>query len=89
MKKLVILTGVFLSAAVFVNIPDAMSGNNAEALFKSKCGECHSIDIPLSERKTKDGWKDIVQRMRSNGAQLTDKEAEAIIAYLSKERGLK
>jgi cytochrome c2 len=89
MKKLMILTGMFLSAAVFVNIPDALSDSNAEAIFKAKCSECHSIDIPLSERKDKNGWKEIIQRMRGNGAQLTDKEAEIIIDYLSKKRGLK
>jgi mono/diheme cytochrome c family protein len=59
-----------------------------KALFEQKCNVCHSIDRPMSKRKTPQEWKDTVMRMKNvNGAQLTDQETKEINDYLAKNFG--
>jgi cytochrome c5 len=61
-----------------------------KALFEQKCGICHDLDRPLSQRKDKNGWTATVTRMRNvNGCPITEKEAGEIIQYLSTVRGAK
>lgn len=84
MQKLIISIGLCLTALLYLNTLSSQAQGGAEDLFKSKCGACHSIDIPLSEKHDEKGWQAIVNLMRSYGAKLTDKEAESIVNYLSK-----
>jgi mono/diheme cytochrome c family protein len=68
---------------------EAQNGKSPKELFEATCSQCHSLDVPRGERLTKDGWTDIVARMRSNGCQITDAEAAIIRDYLAKEYGKK
>lgn len=47
------------------------------------CSGCHSPEIAARQRLTADGWKEVVETMASRGAQATDAELDAIVAYLS------
>ena len=65
---------------------------DVQALFESKCSDCHSINRPKSKRKTRSEWEITVKRMQDvNGARekagLTDEEAEKIIDYLAETYG--
>lgn len=69
--------------------PQLKAAEDPAALFRLTCDQCHSVEIPLSERRDRKGWKYTVDNMRNYGAQLTDQQAETIIDYLTRERGLK
>ena len=65
--------------------PPMIDTKEAKALFEIKCSLCHSLDRPTSKKMSYDGWLSTVHRMKSNGAPLTDEEAEIIAAYLAIE----
>jgi mono/diheme cytochrome c family protein len=61
---------------------------DAKALFESKCSTCHSINRPMSKKKTEEKWTKTVARMRKWwGCVLTDEEAKIIVDYLFKNYG--
>jgi len=61
---------------------------NAKLLFESKCGTCHSVEKPKSQRKTKGEWETTVMRMKNvNMAPISSKEAKDIIDYLATRYG--
>ena len=60
---------------------------DAKALFEQKCSTCHGADRATSKKKTAEEWGKLVERMRGNGAQLSDDEAKAIVGYLAKAHG--
>ena len=61
--------------------------SRAEKLFEAKCKLCHSIDRPKNTKKTYEGWKSTVTRMRSYAPVITDEQAELIIDYLAHHYG--
>ncbi len=62
--------------------------SSENALFQQKCSLCHSIERPTSKRKSENGWRETVMRMKNvNGCPLSEEEAERIIRYLSDTRG--
>ncbi len=64
------------------------SGSEAVKLFERKCNLCHSVEKPKSKRKSMEGWRTTVMRMKNkNGCPLTDEEADVIINYLSEAYG--
>ena len=78
---------LFLAGGVLVT-PHNSEGVDAKALFESKCNLCHNIERPKSKKKSFDGWKTTVMRMKNvNGCPLTDEEAEIIIKYLVENYG--
>lgn len=58
-------------------------------LFEESCARCHSLEIPLSKRKSEAGWRKTVWVMRQRGAQLTDEESEGIVRYLARVRAVR
>ena len=50
------------------------------------CGGCHSLDLVVSQRSSRNGWRAVIQTMqRSHGMAATTRETEARIAgYLAK-----
>ncbi|RAK60566.1 hypothetical protein DJ021_12500 [Phenylobacterium hankyongense] len=53
-----------------------------EAVLKRSCQACHDLGVITQSSHTADEWPAILQRMRSNGANVTDAELKAIQAYL-------
>jgi len=89
MKKtaMYLLTVMFLVASITA-VKSAEEAVDAKTLFEKKCSLCHSIDRPKSKKKTADGWKRTVTKMKNvNGAPVTDEEAEMIIKYLTENYG--
>jgi cytochrome c5 len=93
MKKVIIVilasSAVVLSGAWYQALSSGKGGEmDAQKLFESKCGLCHTLEKSTSEKKTKAGWEAIVMRMKNaNGAPVSDREAKAIIEYLSEKYG--
>jgi hypothetical protein len=67
-----------------LQLPD----DKAKELIEEKCGLCHTSDYATGTTNTAGEWRETVMRMKDdNGADLTEKEAEAIIGYLSRHHG--
>lgn len=61
----------------------------SKALVERACQACHDLGTVTQARHTPAQWPGVVQRMRGNGADLTDVEAKQIQAYLAKTYGTK
>jgi YVTN family beta-propeller protein len=58
--------------------------DDREQLFLNTCAQCHDIGrIIRNNTSSEEGWREIVVRMRGNGAEMTDEELEEITAYLT------
>ena len=87
MKKTLLLFVLVLmvSLPVFVQ---AVSDDEAKALFEEKCNICHSATNATDLRETPDGWREIVLRMKDdNGCDLSNAQVETILGYLNKNYG--
>ncbi len=90
MKNTVLGVSTLLAALLLVSPKPVLAGDeeNAKLVFERKCGTCHSIAKPKSEKKTKGEWEKTVMRMKNvNMAPLSNEEAKTIIEYLAKNYG--
>lgn len=72
--------------------PAAAPGNadaEGKALVNGVCGSCHAADLTTAKQATRAEWKDIVDRMKSYGAVLTDAQVVTLLDYLEKNHGPK
>jgi competence protein ComEA len=51
------------------------------------CLDCHDQDTITADNRTREAWKKTIAKMVDRGAEGTDEQFEAIIAYLSKNFG--
>jgi hypothetical protein len=70
-RLITLVAVVFYLTTVWCSAADK-AANDGKILFENNCGE-----------KTKEEWKTTVFRMKQNGADITDDEANIIINYLS------
>ena len=68
-----------LALAAQAELPD---GPGRDAV-KKVCGNCHEIDTVIGSRRTKMGWQQITDDMISRGAEGSDEEMAAVVAYLA------
>lgn len=47
------------------------------------CSQCHDPELAADQQFDKAGWKDLVDKMASKGANATDAEFDEIVTYLS------
>jgi mono/diheme cytochrome c family protein len=89
---LVLLAGALLASCGPASAPatsaPTSSGNtgnpaDGQTLMQQRCSVCHSVSLNKSDHKTADQWKTTVDRMISNGAQLTSQEEQTLIDYLA------
>jgi len=74
-------------ASVAPSAPVELPSGGAKALMEKTCGTCHSLDVVTSQRRNATEWNAIVQNMIARGAQASDPEANAIVAYLANTFG--
>lgn len=68
--------------------PLVLPPGDAKALVERTCGTiCHSVEVVTSQRMNEEGWNAIVQNMVARGAQVSDADMKAIVAYLVKTLG--
>jgi cytochrome c5 len=72
------------TAAASAAPPAELSG---EELLQARCTGCHTLDRVQAAGKTEAEWEATVERMRGNGAQLTDGEAQILVQYLAETYG--
>ena len=54
----------------------------AKAVFERICSGCHGLDRPLGKTFDQAGWEALVQRMKGNGAVVSEAERAQIVSYL-------
>lgn len=64
--------------------PGEATGLDGEAILQEKCADvCHSLERVDAQELDAVGWEQVIERMRGNGADLTDDEATALAEYLA------
>jgi len=79
----VLLAGVLAAAS-----PPQEAGRSTvepgKAIVNRACQSCHDLGTVTDARHTAGEWPGVVERMRANGAELTDDEARQVRGYLIK-----
>ena len=74
---------IFLLASLVQELPNGPG--KAEVL--KICLDCHDQDTVTVDNRTKEAWKKTIAKMVDRGAEGTDEQFDAIIAYLAKNFG--
>ena len=83
-----LISTVIIGSSYGIVLAGGAKASDPAKLYEKKCSICHVIERSNSKKKSKKGWERTVMRMKnSNGAPITDKEAEIIIDYLSEKHG--
>jgi quinoprotein glucose dehydrogenase len=56
--------------------------------FVSMCAGCHGLSTAVAVRRSSDGWRDLIQEMRSRGAPGDDAKAQRVHDYLTQNFGV-
>ena len=65
----------------------SLSNDAGKALFEKTCITCHDATQATNMKRTKAEWERVVDDMVAKGANGTDQEMAAIVAYLTKNYG--
>ena len=65
------------------NLPDGPG----KEVFAKICSGCHELDLATGQKKTKDQWKETVDRMVGYGAEITKEQTDQIVNYLAANFG--
>lgn len=65
-----------------IEAPESDDGEGAQ-LVNGKCSRCHNLDRVENAKKSRPEWDTTVDRMISNGLQVTAGEKAAIVDYLA------
>jgi mono/diheme cytochrome c family protein len=80
-----LIVALFTTAAAFAagqtpTLPDG----EGKALVQGACVNCHGLDLVTGKTATKDEWSSLVDRMKSYGTNIDDKQTATVIDYLAK-----
>ena len=84
----------WLFVALFTTAVALAGGQNAneadaagKALVNGMCASCHGADLTTAKTATRMEWQDVVDRMKSYGAALDEKQTTTLLDYLEKNHG--
>src|SRR5215467_14778153 len=77
-------TLVLAVAALGAQQSKSTDDEKGKALVESKCTLCHGLDEVRVANLDRPGWKELVESMRTKGADLKDDEVTLIVNYLVK-----
>jgi competence protein ComEA len=82
----------FALAALSVAVPSSakaaeLPDGPGKAVTVRLCGKCHSAEKAATLRQDEDGWTDTIAKMVKMGAQGSDDEFAAVLAYLTTNFG--
>ncbi len=80
-----IAASVFLFVMECACSPGGTGDMSARKLINNKCSICHSTTRIFAEKRSRQEWDAIVDRMIRHGAKLDGAEEEAVKGYLLKE----
>jgi cytochrome c5 len=80
-----LIVALFTTAAAFAagqtpTLPDG----DGKAIVTAACGGCHGLDLITGKTGTRAEWASIVDRMKTYGATLDDKQTPTVTDYLAK-----
>lgn len=75
-----LLPFAFLAFAQAQELPD---GSGKEVTNRI-CGACHQAGVVVKYRNAKEDWESVVEDMRGRGADGSDEDFKAILAYLAR-----
>jgi len=79
LRTAVILFASPLSLAAQAELPEGAGRDTVKKI----CGNCHEIESVISSRHTKIGWQQVTDDMISRGADGSESEMAAVVAYLT------
>jgi len=79
-KMRVLWSSVFLGASL-------LYAENGKDTFQQVCSKCHPAEQAIAKRHSKAGWEHTIDDMIVKGAEATDAQFDAIIAYLAQNYG--
>jgi mono/diheme cytochrome c family protein len=83
MSRIAFSAAVFLAVALPAAAQELPPGDAAE-IVAGTCQQCHGLDQVTTSRHDAAGWDQIVSRMISNGAPLTEDQRQQVVDYLAK-----
>jgi hypothetical protein len=60
---------------------------DGKAVMLDVCTRCHDLQRVRRERRTPEGWLEILDAMLNEGAPLTDKDLPVLLRYLARNFG--
>lgn len=89
MKNLTIYTFAIIFILIFNQNIHGFNEKEAKKVFESRCSICHPLDWALERKKTRDGWKETIMRMKKKtaGNVISDEDVSIITEYLYNIRG--
>lgn len=84
-KKIIFVLLIFLCSTLIYGQEEPETD---KTLFEQRCSLCHTINRPISKKKTPKEWQNTVERMRlKNNVCMTEAEAAKIVAYMNVNHG--
>jgi cytochrome c5 len=65
----------------------ALPAGEGRDIAATACSQCHALNVITSMREGSTGWRRHVTNMVTRGAQLTPREADTVVAYLTTNFG--
>ena len=85
-----LFVALFTTAAALAGGQNASDADAAgKALVNGICSSCHGADLTTAKQATRKEWQDVVDRMKSYGAALDEKQTTTLLDYLEKNQGPK
>jgi cytochrome c5 len=83
------LTALCLAVAtpVHAQVATALPEGDGREVIATACSQCHALSVIMAGRDGPVGWKRHVYNMVLRGAQLSPREADTVIAYLTTHFG--
>jgi cytochrome c5 len=83
------LCGAVLAIVVAVpaHAQGALPPGEGRDMVAVACSQCHALNVIMSMREGQPGWRRHVTNMVTRGAQLTAREADTVITYLTASFG--
>jgi competence protein ComEA len=69
-----------LAGGVWAQLPDGAGKEETQRV----CKGCHELERSVSPRQDRDGWQQTMDKMVALGAEVTEKDYNAILDYLAK-----
>lgn len=69
---------------LIVSLSQDLPDGAGKDLVLKLCQDCHDLGMVTMDNRTREGWQKTVAKMGERGADGTDEQFEAIVAYLSK-----
>ena len=88
-RRVGFILSVSLAAAVLFSAAtsDAQRPSEGQQLAEKRCQGCHNMRRVQTAAKDADGWRQTIDTMISDGAEVEESEIPVLVQYLTREHG--